>query len=103
MNKVNTNGTRAANDGAHTHELDGGATNAPNGTPNSTPTEAATGNLEAAVWRIGAPDEWAYFAHLCHAVDDTTGETLERLRVSDWKHPTSALIYKSAAAFARAR
>lgn len=36
MNKVNTNGTRAANNGAHTHDLDGGATSAPTGT--ATPT-----------------------------------------------------------------
>ncbi len=104
QSKVKLNGARGANVSAHSLTFTNGATIALDGTPTGTakPTakgapETTDGNLAAAVWRIGAPKEWAYFAHLCHSIEAATGETLDRLRVSDWKHATSALIYKSAA------
>lgn len=59
--------------------------------------------MAAQFWRHSAPEEWAYFAHLCNARDDATGATLDRLRVADWNHPTSALIFQAAAALRQRR
>lgn len=70
-----------------------GASGAHSSLPNS---------FAAELWRIGAPDEWAYFSALCHSIDEPTFETLDRLRVSDWSNPTSALIHRAAVAL-RAR
>jgi putative DNA primase/helicase len=55
-------------------------------------------NLVAHTWRKSAPDECAYFSALCWSIADATVETLDRLRPSDFKHPTSALICEAAQA-----
>lgn len=55
-------------------------------------------SLAAEVWRLGAPDECAYFAALAWSISDETGETLARLRITDFKHPISACVYQAATA-----
>lgn len=97
MKTVSPNGTHAATSGAQ--HLDGSANGAPqiNGI-DSIPVNLPPDNLAAQLWRGGAPNEWAFFAHLCGSISDETAETLDRLRVTDFKHDTSALIYEAAAA-----
>ena len=65
----------------------------------STPNEPSASNLLAgALWQASAPEEYAYFLALVWSISDDIGPTLDRFRVTDWKHPTSALFYEVAAA-----
>ncbi len=66
----------------------------PNGAQPSPPV--TPDNLPAQLWRKSAPDEWAYFAHYCNAHSEAAAATLDRLRVSDWKHEISGLVFQAA-------
>jgi hypothetical protein len=53
-------------------------------------------SLSGQLWRASAPNEVDFFSALVWSIADATASVIDRLTASDFKHPTSALIYDAA-------